>query len=501
MSQQSPTDPIQPKDIPLTQPQPAVANDDSQSRPKPLVFVGLAVTGLLALAVIFVLPELVSDRKIELPEEQQAEASKPSAAPQVLESPFQEAQLAQARRNAQDILAKLLESQKFLQSKSVELWAAERYQQATDRAAEADVAFRERLFDDALTGYQDALATLTELEQQVESTLANALEQGMHAIDSGDANVAQENFQLALAIEPGNNSASTGLARAATLDTVLETLAKAQLAWENGELDQAVEHVNSALALDSKHRGAQQTLADLRQQILERDYISALSRGYSHLENGMLSNASNAFKQALALRPSSSEAQRGLTQAKNRQTRKTLQQQLSVAAQREQEENWQAAETLYNQVLNKDSSVVEARSGQIRSSVRAELDENLQNLIDNSMRLTSSNVYQDATQLLQQARGIDARGPRLNRQIASLQTALIKAATPWPVELQSDNATKVTLFRVGELGSFSTKTLKLKPGRYVATGSRKGYRDVRIEFTITGTAPSGPIIIKCKDII
>ncbi|MGS2724356.1 hypothetical protein ACVBEJ_11500 [Porticoccus sp. GXU_MW_L64] len=500
MSQQSPTDTKQSTDTPETQPQ-TVIEQTPKPRTNPWVFAGLGVVGLLALAVIFVLPNLVTPPEIAPVAVEETQPNSTGTAAKPLESPWQEAQLAQARRNAQDILAKLLEAQEFLQGKAVMQWGAEDYQQAADTAAEADIAFRERRFNDALDGYQNALQTLTGLEQQVESTLANALQQGMQAIDSGDASSAQTHFQLAQAIDPKNSSATTGLQRAATLDAVLEALVQAELSQENGDLEQALEQANSALSLDNKHRGAQQTLADIQQQIAERDYIQAISRGYSHLEKGQLMSASKAFKNALALRPGSSEAQRGLTQAQNRQTRQTLQQQLAVAGQREQEENWQAAETLYNQVLNKDSSVVEARSGQIRSSVRAQLDEKLQNLIDNSMRLTSSNVYQDATQYLQEARAIDQRGPRLNKQIAALQTALIKAATPWPVEIQSDNATLVTLFRVGELGKFNSKQIKLKPGRYVATGSRKGYRDIRVEFTITGTAPSGPIIIKCKDII
>ena len=502
MNEKTPIDPIQPTDIPLTRPQqqPITATSEPAPQQKTAVVIGLAVMVLLALAVVFVLPELItqpdlSQQSAQTPPEEQQTTSKP------LESPWQEAQLAQARRSAQDVLAKLLETQQYLQGKAVEQWAAKRYQQGLDAASEADSAFRQRQFDNASQGYKHALSIFTELEQQVDSTLANALQNGLQAIDSGNAPLARQHYQLALAIDPGNNTAVVGLARADTLEQVLAALAQAELARENNQLEQAQKHIKAALALDAKHRGASQSLNDIQQQIRQRDYIEALSQGYSELEKGQLDRASTAFNKALTLQPGSVEAQQGLAQASNRLTRVTLQEQLAIAAQREQEENWQAAEALYNQVLNSDSSVVEARSGQIRSSVRAQLDEKLQALIDNNMRLTSSNVYTDTQQLLQQARAIERRGSRLNKQIAALQTALIKVATKWPIEFQSDNATKVTLFRVGELGRFDFKNIRLTPGHYIATGSRKGYRDIRVEFTITGRKQTGPIIIKCKDII
>ena len=502
MNQQKPIDPIQPTDIPLTRAQPASDSPPSRSGHKPAMLIGLAATVLLALAVIFVLPQLVSPPDLSSQSvASQQQAAQPAAAPTIDESPWSQAQLAQARRDAQDVLANLLELQKHLQDKAVQQWAAERYQQGLDTANEADLSFRNREFDSALQGYQQALTIFTELEQQIAPTLNAALQAGAQAIDDGQAEQARQQYNLALAIDATNQTAMVGLDRANVLEQVLTTLEQADIARENNQLEQAREYINTALTLDSQHKGAQSALASVNQQIHQRDYIEALSQGYSHLENGQLKNARTAFNKALKLQPDSREARQGLVQADNKLTRLTLQQQLKVAAEREQQENWQAAESLYNQILNSDSSVVEARSGQIRSSVRAQLDEKLQALINNSMRLTSSNVYTDAKLLLQQARAIKNRGTRLNKQIAVLQTALIKAATLWPVEFQSDNATNVTLFRVGQLGRFDSKSVKLKPGRYVATGSRKGYRDIRVEFTITGTQQSGPIIIKCKDII
>ena len=69
------------------------------------------------------------------------------------------------------------------------------------------------------------------------------------------------------------------------------------------------------------------------------------------------------------------------------------------------------------------------------------------------------------------------------------------------VVFQSDNLTKVTLFRVAEMGQFEQKSLRLRPGRYIAGGTRAGFRDVRIEFTVMGGAAVEPVVVRCIESI
>ena len=82
-------------------------------------------------------------------------------------------------------------------------------------------------------------------------------------------------------------------------------------------------------------------------------------------------------------------------------------------------------------------------------------------------------------------------------QIANLEKLLDSALLPVSVVFQSDNLTSVTLFRVAEMGRFEQRSLNLKPGRYVAGGTRAGFRDVRIEFSVTGEPVVEPIVVRC----
>jgi len=464
---------------------------------KMITSVGLVIAILLALAVIFVLPEMVSTPDLAK-EKQERSATEVSANAEPLESPFQKAQLAKARREAQDILSKLMAKQSILEARQVNLWAADTYQQALDSAKLGDVTFRARDFPAAQQHYQNSLTALTELEAQIDVTFSQYLAQGNATLEAGHSERAIENFDMALVMEPNDLAAQKGLARATVLPQVMVDLFNAVNAQQGGSLPEAKTFYQAALDLDADNTDAQQGLATINALITEQNFIDALSSGYSALEISNYNSAITAFKQALALDSSSSEAKQALTQTQNKQARQMLNVRLSKANNYEQQESWRAAEGIYAKILAKDSTIIEARIGEIRSRVRADLDDSLQKVIDEPMRLSSSNIFYGAEQTLAEARSINPIGPRLGSQIASMQILLIKAASPWPVRMVSDNLTKVTLFRVGKLGMFDQMSLDLKPGKYVAIGNRLGYRDVRVEFRVTGGGET-VVTVRCNE--
>jgi hypothetical protein len=100
---------------------------------------------------------------------------------------------------------------------------------------------------------------------------------------------------------------------------------------------------------------------------------------------------------------------------------------------------------------------------------------------------------------LEDARGIANPGPRLGGQIATLDSLVKVANSSVDVKFRSDNQTHVVLFRVAELGRFKQVSVKLRPGKYVAAGTRSGYRDVRVEFTVTGKRLEEPIVVRCEE--
>jgi hypothetical protein len=150
-------------------------------------------------------------------------------------------------------------------------------------------------------------------------------------------------------------------------------------------------------------------------------------------------------------------------------------------------------------VAELDSTVAAAQEGIARVSPRSSLNEQLELYLTQPERLFSQPVRAAARDTLARAGSIQNPGPVLQKQVATLKDWLVRADVPVPVALHSDNLTQVTIYRVGQLGTFAERSLELVPGSYTVVGTRPGYRDVRREINVRPGAASEPVVIRCED--
>jgi hypothetical protein len=150
-------------------------------------------------------------------------------------------------------------------------------------------------------------------------------------------------------------------------------------------------------------------------------------------------------------------------------------------------------------VLRPDRSLSFAPAGKARAAARAQLGEALQALIDRPDRLSSAQVREQASLLLQQAQEQPSPGPVLRSQIARLSELLPGFNKPVHVSLESDNLTRVAIPSVGSFGSFARRDLELKPGHYTVIGTRDGYRDVRREITLSPGQENQTVNVRCNE--
>ena len=105
----------------------------------------------------------------------------------------------------------------------------------------------------------------------------------------------------------------------------------------------------------------------------------------------------------------------------------------------------------------------------------------------------------EAERLLERARAVQPAGPALVTRIAALEAALARAQAKIGVVIESDGLTELSLSRVGRLGALTRHSLELVPGTYTLTGSRRGYRDVRRQFTVKAGAPPPAVALRCEE--
>jgi tetratricopeptide (TPR) repeat protein len=251
--------------------------------------------------------------------------------------------------------------------------------------------------------------------------------------------------------------------------------------------------------LDPLHQRAHSELQRVAAKSRGKGFSEAMSQGYAALKEGRLDNARKAFTTAAQMQPGSKEAAGALQEVRTAETARQLASLDTQGRQDEQQEQWQKAVAAYEQAQKIDNGVLFASEGLKRSRARAQLDQQLRTTIEDPQRLSDAAVGAAAAQLLEQSRQITPRGAVLEQQIKRLDTLLSQASATVAVTLRSDKETEVLVYKVAKLGRFTEHQLSLRPGAYTALGTRNGYRDVRVNFTIAADNTPAPVTIICTE--
>ena len=389
----------------------------------------------------------------------------------------------------------LLRSLVALEERGVTLWAAEDFAAARLAGDEGDALYREQGFEAALARYEEGLQLAESLIGRSGEVLQTALAQGDAAIAAGDGTLAKQQFNLALAIDRDNPEAIAGAARAERLGEVLEKMRLGEDAEQLGDFSAAREHFRAAVALDGDYAAANAALSRVQGRLGARSFQDLMSRGFRALDANDNEAARQIFSQAAKLRPDAPGPRDGLAQVAARVRDADIAARRATAPEAESDENWAEAVAAYRAVLQTDSTLVFAREGLARAEQRALLAERMQRYIDEPLKMFDNRAYNEARALLAQARTVTGSGSAHARQTDELAALVEVAREPVVVELRSDGLTKVSIYKIGEIGRFQQQSVGLVPGRYTVVGSRTGYRDVRREFDGHSGKPPAPVTV------
>lgn len=409
------------------------------------------------------------------------------------------AALARAKQDADDRRAPLEDRLKKLAARAADQWGGEEFRQANEELAAGNQDYEAREYITALEHFSAMEPLLTTLEKRAGEVLTAQLKAGAMALQEGRSVDARTAFVLATKLEPGNKVAEHGLKRANTLDEVLNLVATAERMEKESNPVGALEQFRKALALDGEAPRAADGIARIEAKFASDAFASTMARGYAALAKTDYAGARAAFEAARRVRPNAPEIPQALKQIEQEQRTDVISAKLGVAQEHEAHEQWADALKEYRAVAELDSTVAAAQEGIARVTPRSSLNEQLELYLTQPERLFSQPVRAAARDTLARAGSIQNPGPVLQKQVATLQDWLVRADAPVAVALHSDNLTQVTIYRVGQLGTFAERSLELVPGSYTVVGTRPGYRDVRREINVRPGAALEPVVIRCED--
>jgi len=470
---------------------PGPETDQSPSRRLPvIVWSAFGLLALLLVGVIFFLPDFVERNR---PSETEARTQRAATGDEELE------RLAALKAEADEIAGRFAALDQALLSRGVEDWGGVDYRDTVAIADTAREAQSSGRYETAGDAWRRAVAGLESLEARGRDLLEASLGRGAQALAEGRREAAEKEFGTVLTLDPGNATAIAGLARASKIEQVFTLYSEAGRLEQQGDLAGALERYRQVAGLDPEFSGPAEAIPRVQAAMVERRYTSAMSEAYAALTDGRYDDAIRAFETASRIRPSAAEPGEGITRAREEKRVAGIADARARAQAMEEGEQWKEALEVYRSILADDPTVVFAQSGSRRAAGRAALDARLQGFIDDPERMYSIQVQEAARAALADAASIQPPGPRLREQVSRVESLLAEALRPVRVTLQSDNLTEVVLYQVGRLGTFDRFQLELRPGTYTVVGTRKGYRDVRQQFTVRPGESAGPYTIRCEE--
>ena len=484
--------------------QPVVPSTDKSGISPRTLGISLLVLLALLIGVVFVLPKTVStDEEAAMPEDTSTAATAAESDTAVENEaglPNRDVRVV-ARSETEAVLGQLLSMMSTLESRAVQRWGGLRYKQAQELYAEGDAAYLARDYATASDKYLETIEVVKPLLDEVDQVFASTFGEAQVALDAANTLDALRLFELAVAISPGHAAAQAGYARAKNLDAVLALTERGVTFERDLELAAAQRSYQEAVELDPQWEAAQVGLERVNAAINQLEFDARMTEGLFAIADGHYDAARAAFRMAKDLKPASREPADGLLQVDQEVRLNQISAYEQQAQRQEEEEVWLLAAATYEALLEIDDNLDFANQGLQHAQQMSALHKQLAEFILKPDSLSAPSTMQKATMMVVDITRMPEVGPRLGAQKDELSRLLKRAATPLQVQLISDNATDVSIYKVGKLGSFETHELTLRPGKYVAVGSRPGFRDVRLEFLVGPEYEAKPIVIRCEEAI
>lgn len=404
-----------------------------------------------------------------------------------------------ARFSAESTVGELLSAFETLESRGVERWAPREYRAARDHYAAGDAAYLKKDFAYAEELYLASLTVLEPLYERIDPTFDKAYADALVAFEAGNRLEALRLFELAVSVTPSHPGAQAGYERARNLEAVLRLVDQGLEYEEDLELEAAERSFVQAVELDPMWQPAHDGIARVKVTRTKIEFDTRMTEGFNAIAEGDYLAARAAFRVAQQLMPTSPEPSDGLLQVDQGLRLQDISTLENEARSLEVDEHWDAVVQTYEEILKVDNTLAFAHEGLARAREMSALHGRLEKLIAAPDKLSAPSVMQNATMLVVNVTTRSDVGPRLAAQRDELSRLLKRAATPLPVKLVSDNATEVFVYQVGRLGTFMSKDISLRPGTYVVVGSRPGFRDVRLEFRVAPEIEIEPVVVQCEE--
>jgi hypothetical protein len=380
-----------------------------------------------------------------------------------------------------------------LRSERADLWAVQAWTAVLEAQKTADGAMAARDFLQAEAAYREALSRLTKVKMERGTAASRLMPEAKAAYATGDSAASVERLEALLMLEPTSTEAQKLLPRARVAD---QSFARLTAARDAASLEQwapawvELEHLS---ALDSEFPGTEPLRSQVANTLAAEEFDEWISGALLALSSGDIDRADALLKRAAGFRPEHPAVLDLREQVRYVKVQREVLTLRDRADDLEREEKWREAHEVWLRMKALDEQAPWIGEGRDRTLRWKTLEERI-------AQATAALLSPQAETLAKEIPTLVELPPGLKTKAETFVRTWTLQHTPVKVRLVSDQETLITLQRVRRWAEpFREQTVELKPGSYVATGTRLGYRDIRVAFEVKPGAADMSIDIRCTE--
>lgn len=375
-------------------------------------------------------------------------------------------------------------------------WDAESYAEDKTIFAEANKLYDTWYFSDAKTKFQEYLDTLVSLQQLYDSELVDRRTQIDALIESQDYETALPQIEQLLKWTPDDQQLVNMRDRSQVAIELKEVISTVQAHIEQDEFEQAAELLKdfpSGYWVDEVRVANQKIFLNE----VATNYKRAMSQGYEFRDNDDLLAAKNSFDAALRFNPNSTAAQEALDDVNERLRLIQIEDLLDALEDQEHIENWEGTVATIGELekLNASSDYIDDRRKRV--SLFLEVEARLAASTNIDIADFDKNKRQQIQELLEETQQY-TQSDRIRTVYEEVATLFDTYTTPVKVTLRSDRRTTVRITPGKSLGRFKKKVVKVLPGSYEISGTRKGFHQVVQNLVVKPNSETIEVEIVCS---
>ncbi|MDQ8205157.1 hypothetical protein [Pelagicoccus sp. SDUM812003] len=375
----------------------------------------------------------------------------------------------------------------------------EAFSSAFDNASEGKAFLDTGSFTAALQRLQQATDDLDAVENSINEFIRSNAALGHRFISQGKSEEATEAFMRVLEVDPENEEALKQLERARISDRVYAALQAANASEEEGRLEEALASFEKAFSIDKGSAKAQSGVSRVKRKIAERDFTAYYQAAQTAIANARYEEAIDNYQAALGIFPNRSDIENAIEKARSEKRQNDIVTRITRAYNYEREYQWENARDLYQELVNMEPDLQEAKDGLLRTGRMIRSILRYKRLIEVAKTEAQRSEFQQAIRTFDEAMKSKPTYLALTEEGERLRNFLQLQSQPVPVQFISDGSTWVSVqgptMRKPE--KFDDMQISLLPGKYFVIGRKKGHQDVRFGLQIRGGVPQEPLTVIC----